>query len=113
MYKFIILYDLDGKEYLINVSEILFIEYSTPTAVTIGFEDGSRLMFRNSKEIYEMLILKPWQMNLVNFFRWLFKKRGQNEKNNNCIGDFGHNWHSRSQTATNSALSSNSYNTQK
>lgn len=76
MYKFIILYDLDGKEYLINVSEILFIEYSTPTAVTIGFEDGSRLMFRNSKEIYEMLILKPWQMNLVNFFRWLFKKRG-------------------------------------
>lgn len=77
MYKFILLHDIQGKEYLINVSEILFIEYTTSTVITIGFEDGSRLMFKNSNEIYEMLILKPWQMNLVNFFRWLFKKKGK------------------------------------
>lgn len=77
MYKFIILHDINGKEYLINVSEILFIEYTTSTVITIGFEDGSRLTFKNSNEIYEMLILKPWQMNLLNFFRWLFKKGGK------------------------------------
>lgn len=79
MYKFILLQDIHGREYLINVSQIIFIEYDMPNkkTLTLGFEDGSRLTFRNSKEIYEMLILKPWQMNILNFFRWLFKKRGK------------------------------------
>ena len=79
MYKFILLQDIHGREYLINVSQIIFIEYDMPNkkTLTLGFEDGSRLTFLNSKEIYEMLILKPWQMNILNFFRWLFKKRGK------------------------------------
>lgn len=79
MYKFVLLQDIHGREYLINVSQIIFIEYSMPSkdTLTIGFEDGSRLTFKNSNEIYEMLILKPWQMNLLNFFRWLFKKGGK------------------------------------
>ena len=77
MYKFVLLQDIHGREYLINVSQIIFIEYDMPNkrTMTLGFEDGSRLTFQNSREIYEMLILNPWQMNLLNFFRRIFRKK--------------------------------------
>lgn len=75
MYKFIYVFDIHGRRYLINVSEIVWIEESMPDRglLKMRFEDGSTLTVHNTKEILEMLILKPWQMNLLNFFRWLFK----------------------------------------
>ena len=75
MYKFIYLCDIHGRKYLVNVSQIIYIEHSMPedSLLQLRFEDGSTLTVYNSKEIYEMLVLKPWQMNILNFFRWLWK----------------------------------------
>lgn len=73
--------------YLINVSQIIWIhpevvrlkatyEKITREIVQIRFEDGSTLDVLNSKdEILEMLILKPWWKNLIDFIKWLFIKK--------------------------------------
>lgn len=77
MYKFIYVFDIHGRRYLINVSQIIWIEESMPAKdlLQMRFEDGSTLTVHNTQEIVEMLVLKPWQMNLFNFFRWLFRKK--------------------------------------
>lgn len=77
MYKFIYIFDIHGRRYLINVSQIIWIEESMPAKdlLQMRFEDGSTLTVHNTQEIVEMLVLKPWQMNLFNFFRWLFRKK--------------------------------------
>lgn len=77
MYKFIYVFDIHGRRYLINVSQIIWIEESMPAKdlLQLRFEDGSTLTVHNTQEIVEMLVLKPWQMNLFNFFRWLFRKK--------------------------------------
>lgn len=81
MYKFIYVFDIHGRRYLINVSEIVWIEegISTDKVLHIRFEDGSTLTIRNTKEIIEMLVLKPWWMNIYNAIKWVFRKKGVNK----------------------------------
>ena len=79
------LYLQEGDYYLINVSEIIWIhpkkivtrnDYKIIDAVEVRFEDGSTLYVKNSKdEILEMMILKPWWKNLIDFFKWIFIKK--------------------------------------
>ena len=95
MNKFIMLktieLDVDGVRilwendyYLINVSQIIWIHPDKARdshnqiipIVHIRFEDGSTLDVLNSKdEILEMLILKPWWKNLIDFFKWIFIRK--------------------------------------
>lgn len=93
MNKFIMLktIELDGVRtlwendyYLINVSQIIWIHPDKARdsrnriipIVHIRFEDGSTLDVLNSKdEILEMLILKPWWKNLIDFFEWIFIRK--------------------------------------
>jgi len=81
MYKFIYVYDIHGRQYLINVSQIIWIEYSLDDTrvLMLRFEDGSTLTIKYTKEIIEMLVLKPWWMNIYNAIKWLFRKKGVNK----------------------------------
>lgn len=81
MYKFIYVFDMHGRRYLINVSQIIWIEegVSTDKLLHLRFEDGSMLTIRNTKEVFEMLVLKPWWMNIYNAVKWLFRKKGVNK----------------------------------
>lgn len=81
MYKFIYVYDIHGRQYLINVSQIIWIEYSLDNTrvLMLRFEDGSTLTVKYTKEIIEMLVLKPWWMNIYNAIKWLFRKKGVNK----------------------------------
>lgn len=81
MYKFIYVYDIHGRRYLINVSQIIWIEESMPVndLLQLRFEDGSTLTIHNTKEVFEMLVLKPWWMNIYNAVKWLFRKKGVNK----------------------------------
>lgn len=81
MYKFIYVYDIHGRQYLINVSQIIWIEYSLDNSkvLMLRFEDGSTLTIKYTKEIIEMLVLKPWWMNIYNAIKWLFRKKGVNK----------------------------------
>ena len=81
MYKFIYVYDIHGRQYLINVSQIIWIEYSLDDTkvLRLRFEDGSTLTIKYTKEIIEMLVLKPWWMNIYNAIKWLFRKKGVNK----------------------------------
>lgn len=81
MYKFIYVYDIHGRQYLINVSQIIWIEYllDDTNVLMLRFEDGSTLTIKYTKEIIEMLVLKPWWMNIYNAIKWLFRKKGVNK----------------------------------
>lgn len=74
----------EGDYYLVNVSQIIWIHPDKARdshnqiipIVHIRFEDGSTLDVLNSKdEILEMLILKPWWKNLIDFFKWIFIRK--------------------------------------
>lgn len=67
----------ESDYYLINVSQIIWIHPTiNENIVELKFEDGSLLHVKNSKEeILEMMILKPWWKDLINFFRWIFIKK--------------------------------------
>ena len=81
MYKFIYVYDIHGRQYLINVSQIIWNEYSLDDTkvLRLRFEDGSTLTIKYTKEIIEILVLKPWWMNIYNAIKWLFRKKGVNK----------------------------------
>lgn len=72
---------VEGDYYLINVSQIIWVhpiinKEMNYNYVEIRFEDGSTLTVKNSKdEILEMMILKPWWKNLIDFFKWIFIKK--------------------------------------
>lgn len=74
----------EGDFYMINVSQIIWIHPEKVNSdsghlvdiVSIRFEDGSTLDVLNSKEeILEMLVLKPWWKNLIDFVRWIFIRK--------------------------------------
>ncbi|MBO4726547.1 MAG: hypothetical protein J5598_03040 [Clostridia bacterium] len=63
------------------MSQIIWIEESMPVndLLQLRFEDGSTLTIHNTKEVFEMLVLKPWWMNIYNAVKWLFRKKGVNK----------------------------------
>lgn len=79
MNKFIVLREEDTEiETLINVSNICWVKFIANNKLHIGFSDGTDNVFlNNGLELTEMLVGRPWYINIFNAVRWLFRKKHQ------------------------------------
>lgn len=77
MNKFIVLHCWDDdKDYLANVSNICWARQLPDGLIEIKFNNGpSKIFFNNGLELTEMLVGRPWYINIFNVVRWLFRKK--------------------------------------
>lgn len=80
MNKFIVLFeDATNIECLLNVSNICWVKLIANNKLHIRFSDGSEnVYYKNNFEITEMLLGKPWYVNIYNTVKYLFGKRVKN-----------------------------------
>lgn len=77
MNKFIVLRSWErGTECLVNVANVCWVRKYDDTRIEIKFSNGpSEIFYNNGLELTEMMVGRPWYINILNAVRWLFHKK--------------------------------------
>lgn len=79
MNKFVILKHKDS-EYIVNVSQITCIVKHDESTSKVYLSGGNYVLASCTKtELLEMLVIKPWYVNMYNALKYVFSKRAKNE----------------------------------
>lgn len=77
MNEFIVLKYKD-KEYIVNISQITCIAKNDEKSSKVYLSGGNYVLASCTKaELLEMLVVKPWYVNIYNALKYVFSKKGK------------------------------------